>query len=103
MGNNRRRGRGGGRGGYESSEYSPQDQAIAGAGKYTDSTGMHDIRQGELKQGLTNISNTTEGLGGALGKTLGAGLNLGGSIIGKAARGIGGFFKKLFTGKNPFK
>ena len=72
-------------------------------GKYKDSTGWHSTNMGEGDQNVTNLTDTTQGLGSALGKTLGAGVNAAYTGVKKVAKGVGGFFKKLFTGKNPFK
>lgn len=72
-------------------------------GKYKDSTGWHSTNMGEGDQNVTNLTDTAQGLGSALGKTLGAGVNAAYTGVKKAAKGVGGFFKKLFTGKNPFK
>lgn len=72
-------------------------------GKYKDSTGWHSADMGEGDQSVTNLTDTTQDLGSSLGRTLGAGVNVAYTGVKKVTKGVGGFFKKLFTGKNPFK
>lgn len=83
-------------------EYDPQADMMKN-GKYKDSTGWHSTDMGEGDQSVTNLTDTTQELGSSLGKTLGAGVNVAYTGVKKVANGVGGFFKKLFTGKNPFK
>jgi hypothetical protein len=79
------------------------ESALGRAGKYRDSTGIHDIGAGQTERNVNNVAGTMGNLGQSVGNSAGAVGNLGAGLIGKAVKGIGGFFKKLFTGKNPFK
>jgi hypothetical protein len=73
-------------------------------GMYQDSQGrIQDLKQDNFTRNFGNTMDTLDRTGGAIGNTVG---NLGKTLlegVKTVGKKIGGFFGKLFSGKNPFK
>ncbi|MDR1488512.1 MAG: hypothetical protein LBI26_02110 [Holosporales bacterium] len=85
-------------------QYDVDRDLIGQHSKYRDNSGdLHDIEKDAMDTEFHNTTGSLGNLGKAAGSTLGSGLNFIYEGVGKVANKVGSFFKKVFTGKNPFK